>query len=624
MSASPQHPPHLVNLKVLRASRFTLAPHQSLHGFDTVGPGRDALRRLKQTEKGGMMALPSSFGVIYLGETFSAVLSLSNDLPPSAPEADSVAHSVSLTVEMHTGLTPENPTAKHFLTRVEARTEDGSLSPGQSLETMAVHELKQLGAHALVCTATYGVQVVGEDGTARMVNRTLRKVYKFQVTNPISLRTKALAPTPASPTSFLSPTERAKIFLEVQIQNHCDSSMWFERMRFETLPGFTLEDQNDGLYEGAEALLPPGGLRQFLYILQAGPEVPLVPPGASQGLGRIDIGWRTRNGEVGRLLSSTLGRRVPQTPSPDKPAATSHAASVYSGRTLPVGMSPALPPIPMQDGSTAAPAPPSLPSTDGLAFDVTVSSIQSTESTSTFARDDPFSVNLRLTVSSSPSADPRPRRRLRLAAQHVQWHPSSLSVQSQAPPTAQQPRLAYRPSATLTLSGSLPFTQSHSAPPSVTSLQQQQHMRPSTDSLSRTSLDSIRSGASPAPPVPADSIDPLPVLHGIQLPRPVPMRAGPPIGPLPSPGVLRLGGEVVDLGEIILSGEADTEAVKDFRVRYLPLETGLVRVGGLRVLLLENEEEKEGGLAVDKAEARRERMARVVWEAETIVEMWAE
>ncbi|BGP12046.1 hypothetical protein JCM10049v2_007966 [Rhodotorula toruloides] len=624
MSAPHEQTPHLVNLKVLRASRPTLAPHPPLHGFDTAGPGGDALRQLGGTEKGGMLALPSNFGVIYLGETFSAVLSLSNDLPPSPSSPDSVAHSVSLAVEIHTGLTPQGPTAKHFLARVEARTEDGSLAPGQSLDTMAVHELKELGAHALVCTATYGAHVLGEDGVARMVNRTLRKVYKFQVTNPISLRTKALAPTPASPTSFLSPTERAKIFLEVQIQNHCDSSMWFERMRFETLPGFTLADQNDGLYEGAEALLPPGGLRQFLYILQAGPEVPIVAPGASQGLGRIDIGWRTRNGELGRLLSSTLGRRVPQMPNPAAPVAATDAASVRSGRTLPVGMSPALPPIPMQDGSTAAPIPPSLPSADGLAFDLTLSSIQSTESDSSFWRDEPFSVNLRLTVSSVPSPNPRPRRRLRLAAQHVQWHPSPLSLHSQAPTTVPQPRLASQPTATLSLPGSLPVSQPLSAPPSVTSLQQQQHLRPSTDSLSRTSLDSIRSSASPAPPLATSPFDPLPVLHGIQLPRSVPIRAGPPIGPLPSPGVMRLGSEVVDSGEVVLGDEEDAEAVKEFRVRYVPLETGLIRVGGLRVLLLENEEDKEGGLEVEAAGERGERMASVVWETETIAEVWVE
>lgn len=443
------------------------------------------------------------------------------------------------------------------------------------------------------------------------------------MTNPISLRTKALAPTPASPTSFLSSTERAKIFLEVQIQNHCDSSMWFERMRSEALPGFTLADQNDGLYEGAEALLPPGGLRQFLYILQAGPEAPIVPPGASQGLGRIDIGWRTRNGEVGRLLSSTLGRRVPQVPGPAAPLVAADAASVRSGRTLPVGMSPALPPIPMQDGSAAVPAPPSLPSADGLAFDLTVSSIQSIDSS--FSCDEPFGVDLRLAVSSAPSPEPRPRRRLQLAAQHVQWHPSPLSIQSQAPTTVPQPRLASQPTATLTLPGSLPFSQPHSAPPSVTSLQQQQqHLRPSTDSLSRTSLDSIRSTASPAPPAATSSIDPLPVLHGIQLPRSVPIRTGAPIGPLPSPGVMRLGGEVVDLGEVFVGGETDAEAVKEFRVRYLPLETGLIRVGGLRVLLLENEEVKEGGLGVERAGERGERMARVVWETETIAEVWVE
>lgn len=176
MSAPQQQPAHLVNLKVLRASRPTLAPQSPLNGLHAAGPGEDALRTLGQTEKCGMLALPSSFGVIYLGETFSAVLSLSNDLPPSTPAPESVAHAVSLAIEMHTGLTPQGPTAKHLLARVEAQTEDGSLAPGQSIETMAIHELKELGAHALVCTVTYGAKVVDEDGAPRLGNRTLRKV----------------------------------------------------------------------------------------------------------------------------------------------------------------------------------------------------------------------------------------------------------------------------------------------------------------------------------------------------------------------------------------------------------------------------------------------------------------
>ncbi|KAL7337273.1 hypothetical protein BJY59DRAFT_499549 [Rhodotorula toruloides] len=580
MSAPHEQTPHLVNLKVLRASRPTLAPHPPLHGLDTAGPGGDALRQLGETEKGGMLALPSNFGVIYLGETFSAVLSLSNDLPPSPSSPDSVAHSVSLAVEIHTGLTPQGPTAKHFLARVEARTEDGSLAPGQSLDTMAVHELKELGAHALVCTATYGAHVLGEDGVARMVNRTLRKVYKFQVTNPISLRTKALAPTPASPTSFLSPTERAKIFLEVQIQNHCDSSMWFERMRFETLPGFTLADQNDGLYEGAEALLPPGGLRQFLYILQAGPEVPIVAPGASQGLGRIDIGWRTRNGELGRLLSSTLGS-----------AFGTDTASRH------VTCSAAHPDAGRLDGCSH-PAFPTL---------------------SRWPRLRPY-----------PLVDPVDRIRLVFLARRtlLRQPPPDRLLRAFSQPSTTSPAptsgAARPPTATLSLPGSLPVSQPLSAPPSVTSLQQQQHLRPSTDSLSRTSLDSIRSSASPAPPLATSPFDPLPVLHGIQLPRSVPIRAGPPIGPLPSPGVMRLGSEVVDSGEVVLGDEEDAEAVKEFRVRYVPLETGLIRVGGLRVLLLENEEDKEGGLEVEAAGERGERMASVVWETETIAEVWVE
>lgn len=50
-------------------------------------------------------------------------------------------------------------------------------------------------------------------------------------------------------------------------------------------------------------------------------------------------------------------------------------------------------------------------------------------------------------------------------------------------------------------------------------------------------------------------------------------------------------------------------------MRFLAVASGLFRVGGVRVLLVENlgEEEGEGG---------RERRARVVWESGVVAEVW--
>ncbi|GAA6054016.1 hypothetical protein JCM3770_002419 [Rhodotorula araucariae] len=624
--------PHLVALKVLRATRPALVPSDPLAGY-AGAPARDALRSLERASvlrrnegaefgSSGLLSLPAAFGTIYLGETFNAILSLSNDLaPPSPPPSGTTAHSPVLKVEMHTGLTAQGPAAKHLLASVEAPA--GALGPGQSVETVVAHELKELGAHALVCTVTYGVDAPADDGSTRVLSRSFRKVYKFQVNNPLSVRTKAHAPSPATPTSYLSAFERSRIFLEVQVHNHCEHAMCFERMRFDPLPGFTLGDANADLFDGADALLPPGAVRQFLYILQAGEDAPYTLPGASQGLGRLDIVWRTPNGEIGRLQSSTLGRRVPQhalpapavglavVPPPPQQHQQPGAPLLHPGRTRPVGESPALPPLPPSSG-------PYLPSADGLLFDLLVDSIVPTSAPDPqafFTPDEPFAIHFRLRVHDTAAFQPTARRRIRLAAQHVEWYTSALPGHTlpDAPAAAAPSRHAHQPSLSLPLPGALP---SGSAVP-----------RPSLSSASsaRPSFDA------PAAQPPAPFTEPAPArrpprLRGVLLPVPTPsaLRGH---GPVPSRGVTRLGAGVIDLGEVEF-GPADRDTAQEvrWRWRFVPLQSGLCRVGGLRVLLLESEVlEGEGeGHRLQQEGDGEEKEARVVLELDTVAEVWVE
>ncbi|GAA6009509.1 hypothetical protein JCM10207_003808 [Rhodosporidiobolus poonsookiae] len=284
---SSQQPrdPHLIALKVLRSTRPALVPPSTLPYVD--GAGARAFGALEDAHAagggagggggGGLLSLPREFGSIYLGETFSAVLSLSNDLapPPSSLSSPAgtggfTAHGAVLRVEMHTGLPPApgpqagqaqaGPANKILLATVPPAppaegAEGHSLSPGESTETTVSHELKELGVHALVATVSYAQEVLvppadggGGAGERRIINRSFRKVYKFTVLNPLSVRTKAHAPPPPFPsstapqcaTSSLSPLLRNALFLEVQVHNHHVSALWFERMRFEALEGLEL------------------------------------------------------------------------------------------------------------------------------------------------------------------------------------------------------------------------------------------------------------------------------------------------------------------------------------------------------------------------------------------------
>ncbi|GAA5838121.1 hypothetical protein JCM11251_004714 [Rhodosporidiobolus azoricus] len=675
---------HLLAFKVLRSTKPSLVSQSVYEQAYEDGAGAAAFRELVKggggAGGGGMLRVPAEFGRIYLGETFSAVLSLSNDSPSSPTNSpDSVlAHAPVLKVEIHTSLNPQTgqPTNKHLLATVSPTSAEG-LIPGSSTETTVSHELKELGQHALVCTVQYGQEVEVEGGEKRVVSRSFRKVYKFDVASPLSVRTKAHSPPSTCASSSLSPTQRSLIFLEVQVHNHHASSLFFERMRFEPLlpegegegglkmaEGFP--DPNEGLFDGAaDALLPPGGVRQFLYVLdQSEEERKRAEPGTNQGLGRLDIIWRTPHGEVGRLQSSTLGRRIPplSTTAPPPPTAvqplhvgglstlqspstaTPVQPALQAGGPAPYRPSASRSSTPQPEPAAPAEAPPppaplQLPIADGLVFDFTVDDL-SAEEAATIQVDRPFRLHFRLGVTSIlppvgegaslPPMTSLRKRRLRLAAQHVQHHPPALSspfpTSSQFPPASASRRShASQSSATLILPGSFA--------PSASSVTAQQPPRASLESLPF----SASSAGVAFPPATTTSFSspsyPQPTLEGILLPPPFPLSSPSPVtpSPLPSPELVRLGPQLVDLGWIEVgnaNGKEEEEEVK-WGMRFLSRSGGLKRVGGLRVLLVEvdeaGEEKEDEGREEQEKEEKGEKggkAARVVGEWDVVAEVW--
>lgn len=107
---------------------------------------------------------------------------------------------------MHTNLSPPpgGTPSRHPLASVQPPA--GALPPGTSVECAVAHELKELGAHALVCTVSYGVEVPAEeagdggpDGAeTRVVTRSFRKVRRvlFALPLPLSPLSRTLTPRP--------------------------------------------------------------------------------------------------------------------------------------------------------------------------------------------------------------------------------------------------------------------------------------------------------------------------------------------------------------------------------------------------------------------------------------------
>ncbi|PIL23761.1 hypothetical protein GSI_13511 [Ganoderma sinense ZZ0214-1] len=326
MDASGQ----LLSLKVMRVSRpslgsawepfYSSSPSLSAHSTASITslqgktplPGHPkTLRDLTHITE--LLTLPSSFGAIQLGETFSSCLSINND-------ANVDVDGVTIRVEMQTA------SSKTLLAEFGGSTQ--RVGVGQSLEKVVSHEIKELGQHVLGCIVSYrmppGIRLPPGQPTDTQdpSTQSFRKFYKFAVTNPLSVKTKVHLPR--SPTALLSSQEREKVFLEVHIQNLTQDAMWLERTQFECVDGWQVQDANslenpasgskEPLFSGSTALMQPQDVRQYIYILLpvSLPPFPIThAPGAILGLGRLDISWRSSYGEPGRLLTSTLSRRIP-------------------------------------------------------------------------------------------------------------------------------------------------------------------------------------------------------------------------------------------------------------------------------------------------------------------------
>ena len=91
------------------------------------------------------------------------------------------------------------------------------LRPGEKADVIVTKDLKELGAHTLVCSATY----YDESGERKY----LPQYFKFKVSNPLSVRTKVRA------------APRGRVFLEACIENLTRYPLLLHEARFEAASG---------------------------------------------------------------------------------------------------------------------------------------------------------------------------------------------------------------------------------------------------------------------------------------------------------------------------------------------------------------------------------------------------
>ena len=251
----------------------------------------------------GYLVLPQAFGSINLGESFTAYVSLANF-------SGHAVRAVGLKCEL------QSDTGRTVL--FETPQPVDALGPGQRRDLVLEHHLKEAGPHTLVCSAVY----TDTDGTRRY----LPQYFRFTVGQPLSVRTK-VRPLPCG----------NGVLLEASVENLTQEALHVESITCEAAAGMLAvelappaEDSSVVLWGPSTpgAALPPGPLTPALarqrvlashgsalhavFHIQRGtsPAAPSTgvaalpsPPGA---LGKLEIRWRGRFGDGGRLQTQTI------------------------------------------------------------------------------------------------------------------------------------------------------------------------------------------------------------------------------------------------------------------------------------------------------------------------------
>ncbi|KAK4684388.1 trafficking protein particle complex subunit 13, partial [Tremellales sp. Uapishka_1] len=445
------------------------------------------------------------------------------------------------------------------------------LQSGEKVDLAVETEIKELGMHVMICSVAWETLegrktfqrffkfIVGPAGPS-----CVSRLTPCQVNAPLAIKTRIHTST--SPSAALSPVEREKVFLEVLMQNISPSGMLFDQIFLEPVHGLVSES----VPPHDKTTLLPNDTRQYLFVLSPAPTPttgkrssfpPTYAAGAILPLGRLDVSWYSgQYREKGRLQTSTLNRRIPLSP-----------ASAMS-----------------RTGSKEEPIPPASPS--GWEFDLsTIEPLKQVD------MEEEFKLKLRVAVRTAQNADSTPPP------------PSpTIAIQylSRPPPPSQSHPLPPIPPPQRALS---PLSRK-GTPLSPTS----RPLTPLTNSLRQASMSTLVSplSASPLPPlpeVPTTLFPPPPVLskppasHAKQLASDNLMRGeisylGNSMTILPSVAL-----ELVEENQGTSYTEQEDvpkrlEATWEIELRFLALEEGIAELGGMRVLVLEDESNLKGSV----------------------------
>jgi len=236
---------------------------------------------------GSSMSLPDSFGVIHVGETFTAYLGAVN------VSNTHFVRRLTVTAQLQT------PSHRWPLPSNLDAALGADVAPADGVDAIVSRALEESGQHILRVEVGY----LSSEGT----NKTLRKFYRFNVANPLNIRELTVRSGDDS------------CFVSIAVENVSIAPMVISQVSFETSKGLkaerigmsSLSSVPDtvtavSLLDSSGHLPPKSSLRYMFRIRTSGEEYALNGIACGDELGKAVLEWTKTMGEAGRIASSSI------------------------------------------------------------------------------------------------------------------------------------------------------------------------------------------------------------------------------------------------------------------------------------------------------------------------------
>jgi len=280
----------LLAVRVMRLSKPALFPNVPIYGEEESssflqGQSRDIAIGNDHSVLSQLLILPYSFGNVFLGEIFSAIVSLHN-------QGDQNLRDVILKTDIQTATQriSLNSTDPNEPTKVD-------LKPDESFSRVLQHEVKELGNHSLVCT----VSCIDQNGETKP----FKKVFKLPVTKPIDLKTR-----------FVSGPKHDEFYVVADIQNQTPTILNMTTVEFEPTTAYSVTNLSHSHHQENSFgdfwhLLRPNEILSYMFYVRPRPDCSFDQLHMTTTLGKLDIVWMSGFGERGRLQTNQLPKPVP-------------------------------------------------------------------------------------------------------------------------------------------------------------------------------------------------------------------------------------------------------------------------------------------------------------------------